>query len=90
MYSIIIEGKDASFTCDPGDSLLRAGLRAGVGLPYECNTGACGTCKFQLLDGETEDLWPNSPGVTERDREKGRKLACQNRPRAWRTSAMRC
>ena len=80
MYSIVLEGKDKSFTCGADDSLLRAGLRAGLGLPYECNTGACGTCKFQLLEGETEDLWPDAPGVTERDREKGRKLACQNRP----------
>ncbi len=81
MYSIVLEGKDQSFTCEDGDSLLRAGLRAGLGLPYECNTGSCGTCKFQLLEGETEDLWPEAPGVTERDREKGRKLACQNRPK---------
>ena len=81
MFSIVMEGKDKSFTCEAGDSLLRAGLRSGLGLPYECNTGGCGTCKFQLIEGETEDLWPDAPGITARDRQKGRKLACQNRPK---------
>jgi toluene monooxygenase electron transfer component len=80
MFRIALEGREESFACEEGDSLLRAGLRAGLGLPYECGTGACGTCKFQLIDGETEDLWPDAPGVSERDRQKDRRLACQNRP----------
>ena len=59
------------------DTVLRAALRAGLGFPYECNSGGCGSCKFELLDGEIEDLWPQSPGLTERDRRKGKLLACQ-------------
>ena len=80
MYRIEIDGQEENFSCDGGDSLLRAGLRAGKGLPYECSTGSCGTCKFQLLEGETENLWPDAPGVTARDKQKDRRLACQNRP----------
>ena len=59
------------------DTVLRAALRAGLGFPYECNSGGCGSCKFELLDGEVEDLWPQAPGMTERDRRKGKHLACQ-------------
>lgn len=59
------------------DTVLRAALRAGLGFPYECNSGGCGSCKFELLDGEIEDLWPQAPGLTERDRRKGKLLACQ-------------
>jgi toluene monooxygenase electron transfer component len=59
------------------DTVLRAALRAGLGFPYECNSGGCGSCKFELLDGEIEDLWPQAPGLTERDRRKGKHLACQ-------------
>jgi toluene monooxygenase electron transfer component len=36
---------DAAYPCADGDTLLRAGLRAGFGFPYECNAGSCGTCK---------------------------------------------
>jgi len=80
MIKVSIDGHEQSFPSDGNDSLLRAGLRAGFGLPYECSTGSCGTCKFELLDGEVADLWPDAPGLTERDKRKGRKLACQNQP----------
>ena len=69
------------YRCDPDDTLLRAGLRAGLGLPYECNAGSCGTCKVELLEGEIVSLRPDAPGLQERDRERKRILACQARPR---------
>ena len=61
------------------DSILRAALRSGVGMAYECNSGGCGACKFELLEGEIETLWPQAPGLSERDRQRGRHLACQCR-----------
>jgi toluene monooxygenase electron transfer component len=70
------------FACAEDDTLLRAGLRAGVGLPYECNAGSCGTCKVELLEGQIASLRPDAPGLGERDRAKNRILACQARPRS--------
>lgn len=66
-----------SFTCDDGEPILRAGLRAGIGMPYECGVGGCGTCKVQVLDGEVEMLWAEAPALSDRDRKKNRVLACQ-------------
>lgn len=71
----------AEYRCADDDTLLRAGLRAGLGFPYECNAGSCGTCKVELLEGEIASLRPDAPGLGERDRAKGRVLACQARPR---------
>lgn len=68
------------FPCAPDDTILRAGLRAGLGFPYECNSGACGTCKVELLEGQATSLRPDAPGLAERDRAKNRILACQSRP----------
>ena len=62
-----------------GDTVLRAALRAGVGLAHECNAGGCGACKFELVEGELDTLWPDAPGLSERDRRRGRHLACQCR-----------
>lgn len=81
-YAISVQDTGERFTCAEGDTLLRAALRAGVGLPYECNTGSCGTCKYQLRDGDVTDLRPDAPGLSARDRRKGRRLACQSRPTA--------
>ncbi len=77
---ISIAGSEAGFDCAPGDSILRAGLRAGLGLPYECSVGSCGTCRFELASGEVETVWDQAPGLSERDRARGRRLACQSRP----------
>lgn len=44
------------------ESVLYAGLRAGVDLPYECATGTCGTCKAKLISGRLHDGWREAPG----------------------------
>jgi toluene monooxygenase electron transfer component len=77
--TIRIAGTDIAFRAAEGDNLLRAGLRSGVGLPYECNAGGCGSCKFELISGEIEELWTEAPGLSAKDRTRGRRLACQCR-----------
>jgi len=67
------------YRCEEDDTLLRAGLRAGLGMPYECNSGSCGTCKVELIEGQVSSLRPDAPGLSERDRAKNRVLACQAR-----------
>ena len=62
------------------DSLLRGALRAGVAFPYECSVGGCGACRFELLEGVMDSLWDGAPGLSERDRKRGKRLACQSRP----------
>jgi toluene monooxygenase electron transfer component len=68
------------FACAEDDTLLRAGLRAGLGLPYECNAGSCGTCKVELLEGRIDSLRPDAPGLSDAERARNRVLACQARP----------
>lgn len=81
-FQISLSGSDASYACDDGDTLLRAGLRHGLGLAYECNVGACGSCKFDLIEGEVDDLFPAAPGLRPKERERGKRLACQCVPRS--------
>ncbi|HZS63619.1 MAG TPA: 2Fe-2S iron-sulfur cluster-binding protein [Xanthobacteraceae bacterium] len=76
-----IENSDVHFPCDGMDTITRSGLKAGFGMPYECNAGGCGTCRFELVEGEVENLYPDAPVITERDRKRGRRLACQSRPK---------
>jgi toluene monooxygenase electron transfer component len=82
IHKITLQGSGQDFPCARDDSILRAGLRAGYGLSYECNVGSCGSCKFMVIDGEVEALWPEAPGLTQRDHARGVKLACQSQPRS--------
>ncbi|MBI4943859.1 MAG: 2Fe-2S iron-sulfur cluster binding domain-containing protein [Actinobacteria bacterium] len=72
---------DADVVCAPGETVLLSALRAGWDLPYECASGGCGSCKAVLAAGDVRSLWPDAPGLSERDRRKGdRVLACQSVP----------
>jgi toluene monooxygenase electron transfer component len=82
IFHIEFEGSDEAYGCESEDTILRAALRAGHGFPYECNSGSCGRCRFELIKGEVEDAWPEAPGLTERERQKGQMLGCQSHPRS--------
>jgi toluene monooxygenase electron transfer component len=88
-YRIRLAGGEVSFECAADDTLLRAGQRAGLGFPYECNVGSCGTCRFELVDGEVQVQWPEAPGLKENDRKRKRYLGCQTRPSADCTIKLR-
>jgi len=81
VHQISIAGTEQSFSCASNDTILRAGLRAGLALPYECNVGACGNCKFELIEGEVDMLWPEAPGRSEKDKQRNRYLGCQCAPK---------
>jgi len=66
--------------CGVDETLLSAGLRAGIGFPYECCSGICGSCRFEIAKGEVRSQWPDAPGLSPRDRRLHRQLACQSRP----------
>ncbi len=76
---ILIEGGDAFAFAADEDTILRAALRAGLGFPHECSVGGCGACRFDLVEGEVETLWEDAPGLSERERRRGKRLACQTR-----------
>jgi toluene monooxygenase electron transfer component len=63
------------------ERILYAGLAAGIGLPYECGTGTCGTCRARLVAGEIGDLWPQAPG-RKYLRHPGEFLMCQSAARS--------
>lgn len=83
MNRISIADADLTFQCSPSETLLRSGLRAGLGMPYECSIGTCGECKFEVVDGDFRaEPGPRPLGLSERDVARGRMLACQARPRS--------
>ncbi|MDO8249806.1 MAG: CDP-6-deoxy-delta-3,4-glucoseen reductase [Rhodoferax sp.] len=50
-FQIAVKPSGRLFTANPGETILTAGIRAGVGLPYGCKDGACGSCKCKKLEG---------------------------------------
>lgn len=80
MARIENERGGASFECGDDDTILRAALRAGIGMPYSCNTGSCGNCRFDLVEGDVRHLRDDAPAWSERDAQRNRWLGCQAVP----------
>lgn len=80
MATIHLQGTDTKFDCAPGDTVLRAALRAGLGMSYSCNVGSCGNCRFEMIEGTVSHQRVDPPAWTEKDRARGRWLGCQAAP----------
>jgi CDP-4-dehydro-6-deoxyglucose reductase, E3 len=64
------------FTVEGHDTLLQAGMRAGLKLNYGCGNGSCGMCKVRLIDGMvTRTLHTDYP-LSEAEKAQGYLLAC--------------
>ena len=81
MTRIAVQPGDQEFDCTEGDTILRAALRAGIGMPYSCNVGSCGNCRFELIEGAVEHLRHDPPAWSERDLKRNRWLGCQALPK---------
>lgn len=69
-----------TLTAREGETILEAGLRQGLNLPYVCRDGACGECKGKVLKG-TVDYGAYQQGVlTETEKAAGKALFCCAKP----------
>jgi CDP-4-dehydro-6-deoxyglucose reductase len=50
-FTVTLQPSGRSFQVERDEPVLQAAIRDGVGLPYGCKDGACGSCKSRLLEG---------------------------------------
>ena len=74
-----MDGSASSFTMDQDkESLLDAGLRAGIDMRYSCKGGVCSTCRCKLLEGKV-DMDVNY-ALEDYEIARGYVLSCQSFP----------
>jgi ring-1,2-phenylacetyl-CoA epoxidase subunit PaaE len=73
-------GFEHGIQVEPGQTILEAGLAAGIEMPFSCAMGGCGACRVRLTDGEVQMEEPNC--LSRAEREQGYVLTCVGRPRA--------
>ncbi len=64
------------FEVEGHETLLQAGLRAGLKLNYGCGNGTCGMCKVRLIHGEVARTAPTDYPLSENEKAQGYLLSC--------------
>jgi CDP-4-dehydro-6-deoxyglucose reductase, E3 len=50
-FNVTVQPSGRAFSAHADEALLAAAIRQGIGLPYGCKDGACGSCKCKLIEG---------------------------------------
>jgi CDP-4-dehydro-6-deoxyglucose reductase len=58
------------------ETLLDAGLRHDINLPYECRNGGCGNCKCTVLSGDVDPGLYQPSALSAEERAAGKVLLC--------------
>jgi CDP-4-dehydro-6-deoxyglucose reductase len=79
-HTVRLEPSGHTFNVAPGETVLEAGMRQGIGLPYGCRNGACGACKGILRSGSLEYGDYQERALHDSEKAAGKALTCCTRP----------
>jgi CDP-4-dehydro-6-deoxyglucose reductase len=75
-FRVTVQPAGVSFEVTRDEPILAAAIRQGVGLPYGCRDGACGSCKSRLLEGRVIHGAHQSKALTPDEESAGLILTC--------------
>ena len=75
-FAISVQPSGIQFDAQADESLLAAGIRQGIGLPYGCKDGACGSCKCKLVSGQVAQSNFQRKALSEDEEAQGFVLTC--------------
>jgi CDP-4-dehydro-6-deoxyglucose reductase len=76
--AVRVEPSQHEFFITGQDSILEAGLKAGLNLEYGCTSGNCGKCKIRVRDGQIKRIREYDYILSATEAQQGYALACSN------------
>ena len=75
-FTVTLQPSSRSFDVARDEPILTAAIRGGIGLPYGCRDGACGSCKSRLLEGRVIHGAHQQKALSEAEEAAGLILPC--------------
>jgi CDP-4-dehydro-6-deoxyglucose reductase len=79
-FQIVVQPSGRHFSTAADETILAAGIRQGIGLPYGCKDGACGSCKCKKLAGELTMADYQAKALSADELAQGFVLTCRATP----------
>ena len=80
VFQITVQPSGRAFSANAGEAILAAAIRSGVGLPYGCKDGACGSCKCKKISGTVQHGAHQSKALSADEEAAGLVLTCCAQP----------
>lgn len=75
---IILDGDEETVQLKTPQTILDAGIKARLGVPYSCQSGICTACRGKLLKGQV--VMDSNDALSQEEIEEGYILTCQSHP----------
>ena len=79
-FTVTVQPSGTSFSVERDEPILQAAIRQGIGLPYGCKDGACGSCKCRMTDGRVIHGAHQQKALSAEEEAAGLVLTCQAAP----------
>lgn len=80
-HRVYLSQRQQSFDVEDGESVLQAGLRHHLALPFGCQSGGCASCRVRLLEGRI-DYAIAPPSLSAAEIDAGYILMCLAQPQS--------
>lgn len=78
--SVELQGDNFNVEVSEKETILEAGLEAGIDPPFACQMGICTTCRAKMLEGSVQ--MDETEGLTQDELDQNYILTCQSHPKS--------
>ncbi|MES2414690.1 MAG: CDP-6-deoxy-delta-3,4-glucoseen reductase [Pseudomonadota bacterium] len=75
-FNVTVQPSGRTFVAQVDEVLLSAAIRQGIGMPYGCKDGACGSCKCKKIEGTIKQGTHQVKALTAQEAADGFILTC--------------
>jgi CDP-4-dehydro-6-deoxyglucose reductase len=81
-FQITVQPSGRAFSAQAGETILAAAIQHGIGLPYGCKDGACGSCKCKKISGTVVHGEHQPKALSAEEEAAGLVLTCCAQPQS--------
>jgi ferredoxin-NADP reductase/fatty acid desaturase len=79
---VLANGQQHQLSVAENQTILQAATLEGIVIPHACGVGQCGCCKMEILEGRSDLIHEETPGLLPGEKDNGFTLSCRCHPKS--------